>query len=152
MVATKWARMLTTKNHESFDDPPLTYHPLVESSQRRRPHLLRQSPEQLLRLQVLLALQIFHRIYSLSVVIAPSLPKASAIPVPPAALGISPGKVTELRMKNSVNYVSYRNYWSRIYLPSKNLLNKNNLFSVLFANSSIKTFELCSRNIAHGNV
>ena len=75
MVATKWARMLTTKNHESFDDPPLTYHPLVESSQRRRPHLLRQSLEQLLCLQVLLALQIFHRIYSLSVVIAPSSPK-----------------------------------------------------------------------------
>ena len=56
-----WARMLTTKNHESFDDP-LTYHPLVESSQRRRLHLLRQSLEQLLHLRVLLALQIFHRI------------------------------------------------------------------------------------------
>ena len=36
---------------------------------------------------------------SQSVVIAPSSPKASATPVAPAAVGISPGKVTELRMK-----------------------------------------------------
>ena len=36
---------------------------------------------------------------SQSVVIAPSSPKAFATPVGPAAVGISPGKVTELRMK-----------------------------------------------------
>lgn len=93
-----WARMLTTKNHESFDDPP-DLPPFSGAQPKKKASLAEAITGAALTFASVAHTPDISQNNSQSVVIAPSSPKASANPVAPAAVGISPGKVTELRMK-----------------------------------------------------
>ena len=93
-----WARMLTTKNHESFDDPP-DLPPFSGVQPKKKASLAEAITGAALTFASVARTPDISQNNSQSVVIAPSSLKASATPVAPAAVGISPGKVTELRMK-----------------------------------------------------
>ena len=93
-----WARMITTKNHESIDDPPDL--PPFSGVQPKKKALLAEAitGAALTFAQVARAPDVTQS-NSQSVVIAPSSPTSSTTPITTATMGILPGKVTELRMK-----------------------------------------------------
>ena len=92
-----WARMITTKNHESFDEPPDL--PPFSAVQPKKASLAEAITGAALTFASVARTPDVSQSNNQSVIIAPSSPKASATPVATAAVGISPGKVTELRMK-----------------------------------------------------
>ena len=89
---------LPPKNHESFDDPP-NLPPFSGVQPKKKASLAEAITGAALTFASVARTPDISQNNSQSVVIAPSSPKASATPVAPAAVGISPGKVTELRMK-----------------------------------------------------
>ena len=93
-----WARMITTKNHESLDDPP-DLPPFSGVQPKKKGTLAEAITGAALTFANAVRTPDMTQSNNQSVVIAPSSPIASATQGQTAAVGISPGKVTELRMK-----------------------------------------------------
>ena len=93
-----WARMVTTKNHDSLDDPP-DMPPFSGVQPKKKSSLAEAITGAALTLAKAARTSDVSQSNNQSVVIAPSSPPRSPNSLVTTAMGISPGKITELRMK-----------------------------------------------------